>query len=327
VRVVNLEKQRSGLSSVSFAGDIAIVSLVLLLAALAPIGGVIALLFIPLPVFFYYAKNGRARGIVLTGLSLTTLFFAAGIIDLYASFPLLALLTFSGVVMAEVLHRNYPIEKTVAISVAATCVMGSIIFLYQSFRFGETPWHMIGAFTEQKIREGIEFYTYLNISPEQIKLLKENIAGIVFFITAMFPAICLVSLTFMVWINLLLGKRIFRKYGLSYPDFGDLSLWKAPEKMVWYLIAAGAILLLPDERTEILGWNVLIVILFAYLLAGIAIISFYLKKNSLPSGLRYLIYFLVFAQQIVTLLVVTAGLFDLWVDFRKLNKPMENPIA
>ncbi len=305
----------------------AVVSLVLLLAALAPFGGVIALLFIPLPVFFYYAKNGRVRGIVLAALSLIVLFFAARIVDLYASFPLFVLLTFSGVVIAEVLQRNYPIEKTVVISVAATFIAGSIIFLYQGFLLGETPWHMISAFTEQKIREGISFYTYLKISPEQIKLIEENVAGIVAFITAISPAISLVGLTFMVWVNLLLGKKIFQKYGLSYPDFGDLSLWKAPEKMVWYLIAAGVILILPNERTEILGWNMLIVILFAYLLAGIAIISFYLKKNSLPSGLRYLIYFLVFAQQIITLLVVTAGLFDLWVDFRKLNKPMENPIA
>jgi uncharacterized protein YybS (DUF2232 family) len=246
-----LEKQRSGLLSGSFVGDLAVVSLVLLLAALAPVGGIIALLFIPLPVFFYYVKNGRERGIALAALSLIALFVAARITDLYASFPLLAVLTFSGVVIAEVLQRNYPIEKTVFISVAATFIMGSIFFLYQSFRLGETPWHMISAVTEQKIREGIEFYTYLNISPEQIKLIKENVAGLVAFITAIFPALTFVSLTFMVWVNLLIGKKIFQKYSLPYPDFGDLSLWKAPEKMVWYLIVAGAILLLPDDRAEI----------------------------------------------------------------------------
>jgi hypothetical protein len=67
--------------------------------------------------------------------------------------------------------------------------------------------------------------------------------------------------------------------------------------------------------------------LSVYLLAGLAIVSFFLKKSPLPTGFRYLFYFLIFAQQIATLLVVAAGLFDLWADFRKLNKPMQDSVV
>jgi uncharacterized protein YybS (DUF2232 family) len=158
-------------------------------------------------------------------------------------------------------------------------------------------------------------------------LIKDNIPEIVALITRIFPALFLVSLALMVWANLLAGRSIFRKYGLPFPDFGDLSNWKAPEKMVWYLIAAGVMLLLPEERIEFMGWNMLIILLFVYLLAGVAIVSFFLKKSALPMSFRYLIYFLIFAQQIVTMLIVAAGLFDLWVDFRKLNKTMEDSIS
>ena len=63
------------------------------------------------------------------------------------------------------------------------------------------------------------------------------------------------------------------------------------------------------------------------MLAGLAIVSFFMKKSPLPKGFRYLIYFLIFAQQIATLLVVAAGLFDLWADFRKLNKTIEDSVV
>jgi len=134
-----------------------------------------------------------------------------------------------------------------------------------------------------------------------------------------------VALLYMIWANMLAGRIISKKQGfLLGSDFGDLSSWKPPERMVWYFIAAGAILLLPGVGTEFVAWNVLVVISSIYLLAGLAIVSFFLKKSALPSAFRYLIYFLIFAQQIATLVVVAAGLFDLWVDFRKLNKPMED---
>ncbi|MDO9585186.1 MAG: DUF2232 domain-containing protein, partial [Syntrophales bacterium] len=177
-------------------------------------------------------------------------------IDLHETLPVYAILTFFGVIMAEAVKRNYAIEKTVLYTVAGIFILETIFVLYQSFRLGEAPWHLIGAYIERKIRHSISFYAYLNISSEQINLVKENTAGIVAFITRIFPAISLVSMTFIVWLNLLAGKIIFQKYGLPYPDFGELSSWKAPEKMVWYLIVAGAILLLPDERMEIMGWNI-----------------------------------------------------------------------
>jgi len=71
----------------------------------------------------------------------------------------------------------------------------------------------------------------------------------------------------------------------------------------------------------------LIVICAVYMFAGLAIVSYFLKKSPFPAGFRYLIYFLIFAQQIVTLLVTAVGLFDLWIDFRKLNKTVGDPVV
>ncbi|MDP2725830.1 MAG: DUF2232 domain-containing protein, partial [Syntrophales bacterium] len=240
-----------------------------------------------------------------------------------ASTPLV-IIALLGIIMAEAMKRGYSIEKTVWSSVLAISILGALYVLYQSILQGEAPWRLIQLYAERRIRASIDFYTYLNISSETLKPIKENIAGIAAFIAGISPAIAVVSLTFVVWVNLLIGRAVFQKYGLPYPDFGNLSYWKPPEKMVWYLIAAGVMLLLPDSRTEFIGWNILIVILYVYLLAGLAIVSFFLKKSAISAVFRYPIYFLIFAQQIVTMSVVAAGIFDLWVDFRKLKKTMED---
>ena len=319
-----MENQKSEFINAGFFRDLALVSLAFSVVALAPFLGAFVFVFVPLPALYYYAKQGRVRGLLTLVLSLLVVFASLKIINADGSLPLIASLALAGVAIAEFLKRNYSIEKTVCCSVLTIFTAAALLLLYTGFQMGETPWNLLASYLDKKIRYSLNFYATLNIASEQVNLIKDNIPEIVALITRIFPALFLVILTFVVWANLLAGRSIFRKYGLPFPDFGDLSNWKAPEKMVWYLIAAGVMLLLPEEGIEFMGWNMLIILLFVYLLTGVAIVSFFLKKSALPMGFRYLIYFLIFAQQIITMLIVAAGIFDLWADFRKLNKTMED---
>jgi uncharacterized protein YybS (DUF2232 family) len=289
--------------------------------------GAILIIFSPLPTLYYYLKSNRARGVAILAPSLTISLIFLTIINAYTNVLLITMLAAAGIMISECLKRNFSLEKTVSYSVAAIFCLGAMFVLYQSYDRGVAPWQLVGTYIQKQILYSVKVYAGLNIAAEQINMIKENIAAIVSSITLIFPSLFLVTVTFIVWVNLLAGRILFKKSGLPGIDFGDLSSWKAPDKMVWYLIAAGATVLLSDQRTAFIGWNMLVVIMSVYLLAGLAIVSFFLKKSPLPTGFRYLIYFLIFAQQIATLLVVAAGLFDLWADFRKLNKPMEDSVV
>ena len=318
----------SGFSAGYFLKDLVLAALIFFLVALAPYVGAVGLIFVPLPILYYYSKHGRTKGLIILSFSLLITFISLRSANSYENLPLMTILSLAGIAMAEFLKRNYSLEKTVCYSVAAIFSVMALLLLSQAFHLRVAPWDMIGAFIENRIRYSIRIYDSMNISAEQVNLIRENIPDIVSFITRIFPALVLVGLTSMVWLNLLAGRFLFRKYDLTFPDFGDLSHWKPPDKMVWYLIAAGVMLLVPEVGVAFAGWNMLIFVLFLYLLAGLAIISFFLKKSKLPMVFKYLIYILVFAQQIITLLVAAAGLFDLWVDFRKLNnKTIEDPLV
>jgi uncharacterized protein YybS (DUF2232 family) len=321
-----LDIQRSGFFDAGFFRDLAVASLIFFVVALTPFLGAIVIIFIPLPIL-YYLKDSRVKGAAILAPSLAVSLIFLVIVNAYANVLLISLLAAAGIMVSESLRRNYSLEKTISYSVAAIFCLAAVFVLHQSYYRSVAPWQLVETYIQKQILYSAQVYAKLNIATEQINMIKENITEVASSITLILPSLFLVTVSFIVWINLLAARLLFKKLALPGMDFGDLSFWKAPEKMVWYLIAAGAMVLLSEERTVFIGWNMLVVILFIYLLAGLAIVSFFLKKSPLPTGFRYLIYFLIFAQQIATLLVVAAGLFDLWADFRKLNKTMEDSVV
>ena len=114
---------------------------------------------------------------------------------------------------------------------------------------------------------------------------------------------------------------------MDYPDFGDLTCWKAPEKIVWLLIATGGMILFPFHAVKYSGVNLLILCLFIYLCAGLSIIGYYFKVKRFPIFFKIMFYTLILIQQYLLLFVVVLGLFDLWADFRKMIKPAQDSNA
>jgi uncharacterized protein YybS (DUF2232 family) len=137
----------------------------------------------------------------------------------------------------------------------------------------------------------------------------------------MMPALVVASTLVVVWISLLSAPPVFRRLGLPFPDYGPLDHWRAPEPLVWAAIASGVMLLLPGFTLKMLGLNGTIVLVVVYFFQGIAVIAFYLRKKQVPRLARIMIYFIIGVQQIVMLVVVAAGFFDTWFNFRKLGKP------
>jgi len=78
-------------------------------------------------------------------------------------------------------------------------------------------------------------------------------------------------------------------------------------------------LLVPIDLVSIIGLNVLLVTLAVYLLQGLAIVLFWGRRLPLPLGVQCLMITMVFliAGPLCVIVCTAAGLFDLWVDFRR----------
>jgi uncharacterized protein YybS (DUF2232 family) len=140
-------------------------------------------------------------------------------------------------------------------------------------------------------------------------------------LVGMMPALVAASTLVVVWVSLISARPVFRRLGLTFPDYGPLDHWKAPEPLVWAAVGSGVLLLLPGFALKMLGLNGVIVLMVVYFFQGIAVVAFYLHKKQVPRLARIMVYFIIAVQQLVMLLVVAAGFFDTWFNFRKIEKP------
>jgi uncharacterized protein YybS (DUF2232 family) len=305
-----------------FFSGILICSLTFLAAACIPFLGYFILILSPLPILYYYSKNGRVHG---SAVFIVSFFGVAVFLNSYdpaADVYLLFISGFLGMIVSEVLKKKYSIETTICMPVAMLLIIWSGLVLYRSFVVGISPQTLIESYISGNIQDNIKFYETLDVPKETLDVIKENKKQISEFFMNIFPSVALIGSTFAVWITILCGREIFKKKGLWYPDLGDLSCWKAPEKLVWFLITAGGFLIVPVTWIKIAGLNILIICLFIYLLQGLSITSFFFTRKNVPKVFRVIFYLLVFVQQYFTLLIIAFGLFDLWIDFRKRISPL-----
>lgn len=299
------------------AQGIAVLTLTLVLVALIPFVGPITIIMAPLPVLYYCFRLGGARGLTALAAAFLVASVTLNLLGRSANLSAFLMIGFTGVLLAEILKRRYSLEKTFTLASLALFFCGVGFILYYASQAGVAPWRMVEMYIEATIKENLKLYEQMNISEDQIAVIRENALEISRFFTDIFPALTLSGAILTVWLNLLAGRSLLRSDTGEFPDFGDLSLWKAPEKLVWFLIASGSMALTPGQTIGTIGMNILIVCCLIYLFQGLAIASFFFRHKRVPIIFRGLFFTLIIVQQYMVILVIAVGLADMWIDFRK----------
>ncbi len=295
-----------------------------LFVALVPFIGPLVVVLTPLPVLYYTSLLGRWRGLSVLAASFLTVYGILELLKQHVNLPTLFMIAVTGLLLSEVLKRNYSFEKTVLTASLFLFFCGSGFILFSSWQADIAPWKLIERYVAAVIKENIELYSQLNISQEQLKVIRENTGQITRFLAGIFPAVGISGSVLTVWANLLAGQMLVRIRKFSFPDFGDLTLWRAPEWIVWIFIAAGGMLFVPVEGIAIFGMNLLIMTGMIYMFQGLAIAAFFFRKKQIPRMFRFFFYGMILIQQYLLIIIVALGLFDLWVDFRKRIKDVNN---
>jgi len=285
------------------------------LSVLGPLAG----LFIPLPILFYRFKLGRSLGLlILTAVTLIVTFIVGW--NSIGTVAFLFELGLVGLILPEVFEMNMSVEKTVGITTGAVLATGAVMLALYSLLLTTSPWALVSDYLEKSAKLALAMYREMDASEEKIGILARSLDGIVYLVLRIMPAIVIVTTLFVVWSNLLLARFLLRSKQLFCPDFGRLNQWKAPEPLIWVAIASGGLLLFGHPGIKMLGINGLIVIMTIYFFQGIAIVSFYFEKKQFPKILRAFLYGLIAVQQLLLLVVITVGFFDMWIDFRRTRK-------
>jgi len=295
----------------------------LLAVSWIPFVGPFLSLLTPLPFLYYSTKLGLYQGVKLAALTILTVALAAKLAG-YTQIIIFSLeFGLLGIVCSELFKKNFSLGQTIFLTTVFLLLLGLISLLFIGFYKNAGPLDMLLEYLEGHLDMTIKAYEEMGITKENAVELEAYGKAFVDTISKIYPSLMIIGTGFAAWLNVIIAKPLFRRGKLKYPDFIPMDRWQAPDILIWVVIVSGFALFVPSQGLKLVAINSLIVILTIYFFHGLSIILFFLNKYHVPLWLRIGIYFLIIIQQIFLAGLVLAGLFDQWVDFRKIHKRID----
>ncbi len=284
-----------------------------------PFVGGIAMLFAPAPILIYAV--GRTSSRVRTGGAVAI----AGLLVSLAAGPYIGAayivsLGLATVLMAEMLEAKRSFEIIVPVATLGMLIAVAVSALLAAGGSFDALVAAMRARIGESMLRGEEFYKLFGMTTE---VAAETRASILDTVLRLSPALAAIVAGTTVLLNLVLFWRWAGKQRLSYTLLGDLSKWSAPDWLVWLLLATGFGWFVPLGPVQDIALNGLLSIAAIYFCQGIAIIAFYFQVLSVPGFVRAIAYIFAVAQPVLAALVCLGGIFDMWIDFRRLKRPGE----
>ncbi|MFC1533583.1 DUF2232 domain-containing protein [Thermodesulfobacteriota bacterium] len=298
---------------------------VLLVSAVIPLIGPFFSLLTPLPFLYYTSKLGLNQGLKIGFITL----FIVGLIARLSGYShiLVFCLEFSiiGLIISEIFRRELSFGLTIFWGTVLMLFIGAVFLFFIGLSKGMGPFELILVYFQANLDKYMGFYENMGLDQEKAILLRQFATKLKELVARVYPALLVVGTGFIIWINVVISKPIFRLGGIRYPDLGQMDRWQSPEFMVWGVIAAGFSLLFPITGIKFIALNALIVLLVIYVFHGLTIVMFFFNKHNIPSWARFGIYALIIIQQgFFMIILALGGLFDQWIDFRKIHKKAVN---
>jgi uncharacterized protein YybS (DUF2232 family) len=305
-------KEIARMARASFAS-----ALMFLAGAVVPLAGGTIMAFAPAPLLNYAVGFPHPLRRIIVAVVISGALVAAGGGMAAASAYLVAFGLAAGL-MCYMLEQRRPFELIV-LGVTTVVLMAGTITALAALGSAAA---LVDAVHNQLVAgmmRGEGFYKRLGIDTAVTPDLQVYIVDTVMRLT---PALAGLFGSLIVLLNLAVFWRLGGKQQrLGYTLFGDLARWSAPEWLIWPLLVSGFGWFIPLAPLAAVAINCFVYILGVYFCQGLAIMAFYFRQLRMPTIARGLIYFVTLAQPVLTALVGAAGVFDLWVDFRRLKSP------
>jgi uncharacterized protein YybS (DUF2232 family) len=274
----------------------------------------------PLPVLLTGWRSGEIAALGLALATVAVIFCLHPSLDTFWHNLGFLNLLLMGVLLASLQCRGVSAPQAIILTVAALSVGAFLVFLGQAFLMGLTP----QALLVQKSAEVLDTVRHLlgdtgrnaatlvpGVKPDQVKVVLQRLL----------PGLMVTNMALMAWLNVVLTRQLVFLLGWGRPD-PPLYHWTAPEWLVFVLLAGGFLLLVPVPGARFFGLNLLLVVAVLYFCQGVAVVATWFHRLGLPRLLRMIGYPLLFLHPFF-FLIITLGLMDLWLDFRRLHQPKD----
>jgi uncharacterized protein YybS (DUF2232 family) len=230
-------------------------------------------------------------------------------------------LLFMGVVLSSLQCRGVAAPQAIMATVAALTVVTLLVFLGQAVFLGISPQDLLA----QKSAEVMDTVRKVLGDPAggATSPLVPGVAAaqVETLLQRLLPGLLITNMALVAWLNVVLSRQIIFLLGGGEAD-PPLYHWAAPEWLIFLLLGAGFLLLVPVPGARFFGLNLLMVVAMLYFCQGVAVVATWFHRLGLPRLLRMIGYPLLFLNPFC-FLIITLGLMDLWLDFRRLHQPKD----
>ncbi|MGP0564601.1 MULTISPECIES: DUF2232 domain-containing protein [unclassified Nitrospina] len=301
-----------------------ILLVILLLGTLVPPLGVVGGIFVPVPLILIYLRYGKQVGLVSIALVFVAVLMMMGMKQAILFVTEYAVVA---AILGETVRLGFPFQRSVLFAALGSIALSAMMILVISA--GQEL--SLTQLFEQEFRKGADQYIQslegADGKPENKQMLEEMADRVVHMFALSFPALLAIGSLFATTLNYLAVRwvwlRFYRLGGLF--ENADLTRLMIPDNWVWFFIVGTGCAVLGEGYLQALGLNLFIVLGGLYFLQGLAIFLHILKEKSIPKFFWYLAFLLIFTQPLLIGLVGGLGLFDIWVDFRKIRTPLPEP--
>jgi uncharacterized protein YybS (DUF2232 family) len=291
-------------------------------AQVSPLAYILVGVLTPLPVLVAGWRSGAlaALGVALAA-SLLIFALHPELDTFWQNLGFLNLLAM-GVVLASLQSRGVGAPQAIIYTVVVLNGVALLIFLGQAFYLGLTPQDLLAQKTAEIMATVVKILgdtgggsagvMVSGVAPDHVKGLLERLL----------PGLMVANMGLVAWLNVVLARQLCSLLGWGEP-VPPLYQWAAPEWLIFPLLGAGFLLLVPVSAVRFIGLNLLLVLAVVYFSQGLAVVATWFHRLGLPRVLRIIGYPLMFLNP-VFFVIITLGLMDLWLDFRRLHRPKES---
>ncbi len=290
-------------------------------AQLHPLAYLLVGVLAPLPVLVAGWRSGELAALTVALAAVAVIFCLHPVLEtIWQNLGFLNLLLM-GVVLAGLQCRGVAAPQAIMLTVVVLSVGALLVFLGQAFFQGIAPQELLAqksaevmAAVRQMLGDaatGASGPMVPGVPPVSVETLLQRLL----------PGLLVTNMALVAWLNVVLARQLifFLGWGEAEPP---LYYWTAPEWLIFVLLGAGCLLLVPVAGARIFGLNLLMVVAVCYFFQGLAVVATWFHRLGLPRLLRLIGYPLLFLNPFF-FLIITLGLMDLWLDFRRLHQPKD----
>jgi uncharacterized protein YybS (DUF2232 family) len=289
-------------------------------AQVNPLAFLAAGVLAPLPVLVAGWRSGELAALGLALAAAAAIFSLNPVLDtLWQNLGYFNLLLM-GVMLTSLQCRGVSAPQAIILTVAVLSVGALLVFAGQALVQGISPQDLL-ALKSAEVMDTV--HKVLGDAAGGSGGLVPGVAAdeVGALLTRLFPGLLVTNMALVAWLNVILSRQIIFLLGWSDLE-PPLYSWAVPEWLIFVLLGAGFLLLVPVSGARFVGLNLLMVVAVLYFCQGVAVVATWFHRLGLPRLLRMIGYPLLFLNPFF-FLIITLGLMDLWLDFRRLHRPKD----